>query len=128
MPEKKKQGLAGGGNPGCAVLVALLVSGLLMAAMGYDPFAAFAAIARGSFGSVRGLINTITVAIPLLIVALGLSISFTMRFWNIGGEGHMIMGAIFATYVDIICPCDLTGRLWPSMALAGDARRWPVCP
>jgi ABC-type uncharacterized transport system permease subunit len=32
-------------------------------------------------------------------LALGLSISFSMRFWNIGGEGQLIMGAIFATYV-----------------------------
>ncbi|MDD2534071.1 MAG: ABC transporter permease [Eubacteriales bacterium] len=82
-----------------AVLVALVLSGLLMTAMGYNPISAFAAIIKGSFGSKRGLINTITVAIPLLVVALGLSISFSMRFWNIGGEGQLIMGAIFATFV-----------------------------
>lgn len=82
-----------------SVLAALVLSGLLMAAMGYNPIAAFAAIAKGSFGSKHGLLNTITVAIPLLTVALGLSISFSMRFWNIGGEGQLIIGAIFATYV-----------------------------
>ena len=80
-----------------SVLVALLLSGLLMAAMGFDPIAAYAAIAKGSFGSARGLINTVTVAIPLLIVALGLSISFSMRFWNIGGEGQLIMELIADT-------------------------------
>jgi ABC-type uncharacterized transport system permease subunit len=82
-----------------SVVAALVLSGLIMAAMGYNPIAAFAAIAKGSFGSKHGLLNTITVAIPLLIVALGLSVSFSMRFWNIGGEGQMIVGAIFATYV-----------------------------
>jgi ABC-type uncharacterized transport system permease subunit len=82
-----------------AALSALILSGAIMAAMGYNPVAAFAAIAKGSFGSVYGLTNTITVAIPLLILALGLSISFSMRFWNIGGEGQLIVGAIFATYV-----------------------------
>lgn len=82
-----------------SVVAALLLSSLMMAAMGYDPIAAFAAIIKGSFGSKHGLINTVTVAIPLLIVALGLSISFSMRFWNIGGEGQLIMGAIFATFV-----------------------------
>lgn len=81
-----------------SVLAALLLSGLMMLAMGYDPIAAFAAIVKGSFGSAHGLVNTVTVAIPLLIVALGLSISFSMRFWNIGGEGQLIMGAIFATF------------------------------
>jgi general nucleoside transport system permease protein len=82
-----------------SVVAALVLSGVLMANMGYNPFAAFAAMAKGAFGSAYGLTNTITVAIPLLILALGLSISFSMRFWNIGGEGQLIMGAIFATYV-----------------------------
>jgi ABC-type uncharacterized transport system permease subunit len=82
-----------------AVLAALLLSGVIMAFMGYNPIAAYAAIGKGSFGSAYGLANTITVAIPLLILALGLSISFSMRFWNIGGEGQLIVGAIFATFV-----------------------------
>jgi len=82
-----------------SVLAALLLAGLIMAAMGYDPIAAFLAIVKGSFGSAYGLTNTVTVAIPLLILALGLSISFSMRFWNIGGEGQLVIGAIFATYV-----------------------------
>ncbi|NCB00250.1 MAG: ABC transporter permease, partial [Clostridia bacterium] len=38
-----------------SVLVALLLSGLIMAAMGFDPVAAYLAIAKGSFGSTRGL-------------------------------------------------------------------------
>jgi simple sugar transport system permease protein len=102
-----------------SVLVALLFSGLIMAAMGFDPIAAYLAIAKGSFGSARGLINTVTVAIPLLIVALGLSISFSMRFWNIGGEGQMIMGAIFATYVAHQLPETTPAVLyWVTMALA----------
>ncbi|MDD2458698.1 MAG: ABC transporter permease [Eubacteriales bacterium] len=102
-----------------SVLVALLFSGLIMAAMGFDPIAAYLAIAKGSFGSARGLINTVTVAIPLLIVALGLSISFSMRFWNIGGEGQMVMGAIFATYAAHQLPETTPAVLyWVTMALA----------
>jgi len=108
-----------------SVLVALLFSGLIMAAMGFDPIAAYLAIAKGSFGSARGLINTVTVAIPLLIVALGLSISFSMRFWNIGGEGQMIMGAIFATYVahqlpetTPVCPLLVTMALAAMLGVA----------
>jgi len=102
-----------------SVFVALILSGLIMAAMGFDPVAAYLAIAKGSFGSARGLINTVTVAIPLLIVALGLSISFSMRFWNIGGEGQMVMGAIFATYVSHQLPESTPAVIyWVGMALA----------
>lgn len=105
-----------------SVLVALFLSGLIMAAMGYNPFSAFAAIAKGAFGSAYGLTNTITVAIPLLILALGLSVSFSMRFWNIGGEGQLIIGAIFATYVSHHLPATTSHAVYMvSMMLAAMA-------
>ena len=34
--------------------------------------------------------------VPLLITSLALAVSFKMRFWNIGGEGQFIIGALFA--------------------------------
>lgn len=34
--------------------------------------------------------------VPLLIVSLGLMLAFRIKFWNIGGEGQFILGAIFA--------------------------------
>ena len=103
-----------------SVLAALLLSGVLMAAMGYNPGAAFLAILKGSFGSAYGLTNTITVAIPLLIVSLGLAVSFSMRFWNIGGEGQMIVGAIFATYVAHHLPATVP-PVFLMLAMAGAA-------
>ena len=36
---------------------------------------------------------------PLILTALGLSLAFKMRFWNIGGEGQFIVGAIAAAAV-----------------------------
>ena len=41
-----------------AIVTALVLSGLIMWAMGYNAPAAFAAIAKGSFGSGYGLANT----------------------------------------------------------------------
>ena len=105
-----------------AVLAALALAGLIMASMGYDPLAAFAAIAKGAFGSVYGLTSTISIAIPLLILALGLTVSFSMRFWNIGGEGQLIMGAIFATYVSHHLPANSSSFVyWSAMMLAAMA-------
>jgi len=37
--------------------------------------------------------------VPLVLTAVGLSLAFKMRFWNIGGEGQFIMGAIAAATV-----------------------------
>lgn len=36
--------------------------------------------------------------IPLLISSLGITLAFKMKFWNIGAEGQIIMGGIFASY------------------------------
>ncbi len=105
-----------------SVLAALLLSGIVMAIMGYNPGAAFLAIVKGSLGSAYGLTNTVTVAIPLLIVSLGLAISFSMRFWNIGGEGQMIVGAICATYVSHHLPATVPPAiLMLAMSLAAMA-------
>ncbi len=114
-----------------AVVAALVLSGVIMWAMGYDALAAFAAIIKGSFGSDYGLVNTITVAIPLLIVALGLSISFSMRYWNIGGEGQLIVGAIFATYAAHHLPETASApAYYLTMALAGmlGGALWALIP
>ena len=40
--------------------------------------------------------NFVKLFVPLLITSLALSLAFRMRFWNIGGEGQFIMGAICA--------------------------------
>ena len=37
--------------------------------------------------------------VPLLITSLALALAFKMRFWNIGGEGEFIAGAILAAVV-----------------------------
>jgi general nucleoside transport system permease protein len=51
--------------------------------------------------------ETLVKATPLLLVALGICISFRGDVINIGGEGQMIIGAILATWVGLTfttCP------------------------
>ena len=43
--------------------------------------------------------NYLKVFVPLVLTAVGLSLAFKMRFWNIGGEGQFIVGAIVAAVV-----------------------------
>lgn len=42
--------------------------------------------------------ETIKIMIPLLISSLGITLAFKMKFWNIGAEGQIIMGGVFASY------------------------------
>ena len=94
-----------------SIFSGIILAGLLIAAVGYDPFATFSALIVGAFGSANALINTMTIAIPLAITALGLAVAFRMKFWNIGGEGQIIMGCVFATYVSHNMPESTPGIL-----------------
>jgi ABC-type uncharacterized transport system permease subunit len=97
--------------PLAAVVIALLVGGLVLLALGKDPLAAYAAMLRGAFGSVSGLTQTLTKATPLILVGLGVTIAFRARVINIGAEGQLIVGALGAT------ACALALRTWPGWAL-----------
>ena len=80
-----------------AVLLSLIVCGLvIMAITGDNPVEVYAALIDGAVGSKNRLWNTIRSMMLLLIVAVGLTPAFKMRFWNIGAEGQILVGGIAA--------------------------------
>ncbi len=81
-----------------AILLALLVGSLFIAVLGHNPAAVYGDMVKGSLGSEPAVRTTIRLAIPLLGVALAIAPAFKMKFWNIGAEGQIMMGAIAATY------------------------------
>lgn len=103
-----------------SVLAGILLSCLLITALGYNPISTFAALISGAFGSKVALVNTVLITVPLMVTALGLAIAFRMKFWNIGGEGQIIMGCVFATFVSHNMPASTPGIvLILLMGLAG---------
>ncbi len=89
-----------------AVLLASLAAGLaaigvVFAVGGVNPFYALARIFAGSFGSTYGLGETVTKAIPLILIGSGLAMAFRGKFWNIGAEGQLLAGATAATWVGL---------------------------
>jgi simple sugar transport system permease protein len=68
---------------------------------GVNPLFAISEIFQGSFGSVYGFKETVTKAIPLILIGSGLTLAFRAKFWNIGAEGQLLMGAIFATWTGL---------------------------
>lgn len=81
-----------------SILAALLTSGLFVIVMGHSPIQVFFSMITGAFGSKLRLQDTMIIAIPLIITSLGIMIAFKMKFWNIGGEGQILIGALFASY------------------------------
>lgn len=81
-----------------SLLTALLLCALLIAILGRNPLLVYADMIDSVFGGRIGFNDTIRRAIPLLGAALAVGMAFKMRFWNIGAEGQIIIGAICATY------------------------------
>lgn len=102
--------------PVFATLAALLLGAVMLLFLGVNPIEAYAALWDGAFGSSNAFAETLVKATPLLLVALGICISFRGDMINIGGEGQMIVGAIFATWVGLTFT-DLPGWLVIVLAL-----------
>lgn len=87
--------------PVFATLAALLVGAVMLLLLKVNPIEAYAALWDGAFGSPNAVAETLVKATPLLLVALGICISFRGNVINIGGEGQMVIGALLATWVGL---------------------------
>jgi simple sugar transport system permease protein len=107
-----------------AVVVALLIGALILALAGANPIAAYAQIARSSFGGVDVFSDTLVKAIPLMLVGLACTVAFRMRLWNIGAEGQFFLGAWGASAVvltPLLPPETSRWLMIPAMMIAGMA-------
>ncbi|NOX33433.1 MAG: ABC transporter permease [Deltaproteobacteria bacterium] len=84
-----------------SLFAALMVISIIFLIVGVNPIYAITEIFSGSFGSVYGFKETVTKAIPLILIGTGLTLAFRAKFWNIGAEGQLLMGAIFATWAGL---------------------------
>ena len=86
-----------------AVVIALLLGAILLIALGVNPIAYYTRMfTMGTIGNkiaYKVYINYLKEFVPLVVTSLALSLAFKMRFWNIGGEGQFILGAISAAFV-----------------------------
>jgi simple sugar transport system permease protein len=105
--------------PLLATLAALSVGAVLLYLIGTKPLEAYSAMLQGAFGSKNALADTIVKATPLLLVGVGICISFRGGVLNIGGEGQLIVGALSATFVGLALPDASFGILVPLALLAG---------
>lgn len=83
------------------IILGIFLSCLIFILRGVNPFYAFFKIFKGSFFGIFGFKETIMKAIPLLLIGTGLVVSFKGRFWNIGAEGQLLIGATVATWIGL---------------------------
>lgn len=111
------------------IAVGLLLAALTLIAIGLPPRALIDEFVLYAFAPSGGLATTLTRAIPLVLVGLSAAVALRIRFWNIGMEGQLWLGAVAATAVAItdIGPSFLRLPLMAvAAALAGAA--WCLLP
>lgn len=101
------------------IVLALVVAGLFIWLLGHNPFDVYSSMFKGSVMTPYRLKGTIKTAVPLVITSIGIAWAFRMKFWNIGAEGQIIMGAFGSALVVRYLPPSLSSAvLIPLMALS----------
>jgi ABC-type uncharacterized transport system permease subunit len=88
--------------PALAVFTALVL-GIVIIMLTGVPFSealrAYGALLEGAVGSVRALSETLTAATPLILAGLSVALAFRAGLFNIGGEGQILIGGMFAVFI-----------------------------
>ena len=89
-----------------AIFSALAIGGIVLSCINVNPFEYYGKMfTLGTVGNkiaYKTFINYFNELVPLTLTAIALSLAFKMKFWNIGGEGQFIIGAISATTVALL--------------------------
>jgi general nucleoside transport system permease protein len=129
--------------PAISVLIALVLAGVIIFITGSNPLEAYRALAEGAFlrpateNRAWAFTDTLVASTPFLLLALGISLSFTAGLFNIGAEGQFYMGALLATILGfkitglpalihlpvVLMGGAVAGALWGSIAGVLKAKR-----
>ena len=86
-----------------AIGLAFVVCGIItMFVTGLNPIDVYASMINGAFGSQRKIWILLKETAILLCVSLALTPAFRMKFWNLGGEGQILIGGLATAAVMII--------------------------
>ena len=76
------------------ILAAFIVIGLMtLIAFGTNPIKVYSYMFKGAFGTKYKIMRLLRDLAILLLFALAVTPAFKMKFWNIGAEGQVLMGA-----------------------------------
>ena len=103
--------------PLAAIAFTLAVCAALVAWAGAPVGRTYALLFEGAFGSRFALTETLTRATPLMLTGLAAAVAFRARFWNIGAEGQLYLGALAAVAVGGLHGGEGFGAPLPLLAL-----------
>ena len=108
-------------SPVLAFVAAVLVGGIVVAAMGRSPAEAFATYFVAPLSEVWSLQEVALKAAPLALIATGLAFCFRASLWNIGAEGQFVMGGLAGGWLAVATHGAAGATLWilPAVLLVG---------
>ena len=84
--------------PAVAILLGLLVGAVLIVAQGKNPGNAVSAVYHGAFDGWGAFGRTLEKATPLVLTGCAIIVGLKAGLFNIGAQGQLIMGAVFAAW------------------------------
>jgi simple sugar transport system permease protein len=117
-------------SPLIAAALTFVAGFVLFTLLGKDPIAAFHAFFLRPVSTLNGVAELLLKASPLLTCAVGLAVGFHASVWNIGAEGQLTVGAIFAGWLALAFFDSQSRLLLPAMVVAGAAggALWAAIP
>ncbi|MBI4804516.1 MAG: ABC transporter permease [Desulfovibrio sp.] len=103
-----------------ALAIPLLAGAAIFAFLGADPLSAYSVMFQGSFGTWARFSEVLVKASALMLTGLAVILAARMNLWNIGCEGQLVMGAVFASGLALsLGPVLPSAVLLPILFLAG---------
>ncbi len=105
--------------PMFGIAIALVLGAMLLAWTGHATTGTYRQILHRGFTDPGTFATTLVAATPLLFTGLTAAIAYRMGVFNIGGEGQLFIGAMFASFVGLGLGSAPTVVVVASMILAG---------
>jgi simple sugar transport system permease protein len=106
-------------SPLLAVALTVVTGFAIFSAFGVDPFRGLYVFFVEPLTEMWSIEELVIKAIPIVLIAIGLSICYLSNTWNIGAEGQFIAGAIFGSMPPIFFPEWEGATVLPVMILLG---------
>ncbi len=97
--------------PLISILIAFMISGLVILAIGEDPINALLIMIDGAVGSSYGWGYTLYYATNFIFTGLGVAVAFHASLFNIGGDGQAQLGGLGVSVACLALP-------WPNWGVA----------
>jgi simple sugar transport system permease protein len=86
------------------VLLAFFIGGIIILFLKENPITVYGIMMGRSLFSIRGFLNTLHYASPLILTGLAIAVTFKANIFNMGVEGQMLLGGFFAGIIGAFLP------------------------